>query len=45
MPEDEVWLEEGIALRRMGRYGQAALALEKAIAINPANASAWRNRA
>jgi len=34
MPEDDVWLEEGIALRRTGRYSQAAEALEKAIAIN-----------
>ena len=37
--------QKGIALRKLGRYDEAAAALEKALQLEPKNADAWRAHA
>ena len=39
------WYKKGIALRKLGRYDEAAAALEKALLLEPKNADAWRAHA
>ena len=39
------WFNKGVSLYGQGRYGEALLAFEEAIMLNPEGAEAWLNKA
>jgi tetratricopeptide (TPR) repeat protein len=42
---EEIFMDEGIKQASLGNYREAAVLFDKAIAVNPQNAVAWRSKA
>ena len=42
--EDWEWINKGVSLRNLGKYQEAIVCYDRAIAINPRQAEAWNNK-